>query len=42
MDQDVGNYIAAHTPLSPVIQGRITCIHGAGPLSANACPTPNP
>jgi 2',3'-cyclic-nucleotide 2'-phosphodiesterase (5'-nucleotidase family) len=42
MDQDVGNYIAAHTPLSPVIQGRITCIHGAGPLSANACPAPNP
>ncbi len=36
MDQVVADYIAATTPISPSIQGRITCTGGA------ACPTPTP
>jgi len=35
MDQDVAAYIAANTPISPMIQGRISCI-GA------TCPVPVP
>ena len=43
MDQDVSTYLQTHSqPLTPTIQGRITCIHGAGPQPANACPVANP
>jgi len=35
MDQDVAAYVAENTPISPVIQGRITCI-------GSTCPTPLP
>ena len=33
-DQVVADYIAAHSPISPVIQGRINCVTGGVP----ACP----
>jgi hypothetical protein len=43
MDKDVSTYLQNHThPLTPTIQGRITCIHGAGPQPGNACPVANP
>ncbi len=38
MDQVLADYIEANTPVSPSIQGRITCIAGAGPNPANVCP----
>ncbi len=31
MDQDVAAYIAANTPITPTIQGRINCVGGACP-----------
>ena len=34
MDQVTADYIAAHSPISPAIQGRITCTTGGVP----ACP----
>jgi len=34
MDQVLADYIAANTPLSPAIQGRIVCTTGGSP----ACP----
>ena len=41
MDQVAADYVAAFTPISPSIQGRITCIQGGGPL-LNVCPTVTP
>jgi 2',3'-cyclic-nucleotide 2'-phosphodiesterase (5'-nucleotidase family) len=38
MDVDVASWIAAHTPLSPVLQGRITCTTSG----ATACPVKTP
>jgi 2',3'-cyclic-nucleotide 2'-phosphodiesterase (5'-nucleotidase family) len=38
MDQVVADYITAHTPISPAIQGRITCTTGGSP----ACPVVTP
>jgi 2',3'-cyclic-nucleotide 2'-phosphodiesterase (5'-nucleotidase family) len=34
MDQDVAAYIAANTPISPAIQGRINCTGATCPLLA--------
>jgi len=43
MDQDVAEYLQNHTqPISPTIQGRITCVHGGGPNAGNQCPVANP
>jgi 2',3'-cyclic-nucleotide 2'-phosphodiesterase (5'-nucleotidase family)/predicted AlkP superfamily phosphohydrolase/phosphomutase len=39
MDQVTADYIAANTPLSPAIQGRINCVKLANPGSPNNCPT---
>ena len=39
MDQDVAAYIAANTPISPAIQGRITCTDSVG---VDDCPVPLP
>jgi 2',3'-cyclic-nucleotide 2'-phosphodiesterase (5'-nucleotidase family)/predicted AlkP superfamily phosphohydrolase/phosphomutase len=39
MEEDVRNYISANTPISPSIQGRITCIDSVAP---NNCPTVTP
>jgi 2',3'-cyclic-nucleotide 2'-phosphodiesterase (5'-nucleotidase family)/predicted AlkP superfamily phosphohydrolase/phosphomutase len=38
MDQVVADYITAHSPLSPALQGRVTCTTSG----ATACPTPTP
>jgi len=38
MDQAVADYIAAHTPISPAIQGRIVCTTSGG----TACPVVTP
>jgi 2',3'-cyclic-nucleotide 2'-phosphodiesterase (5'-nucleotidase family) len=38
MDQVVADYITANTPISPAIQGRITCATGGSP----ACPVVTP
>lgn len=38
MDQDLADYVAATSPLSPSIQGRITCVTSG----ATACPTTLP
>ncbi len=40
MDADVADFVAANSPLSPSIQGRITCVDGDGPGVGNDCPTP--
>ena len=43
MDQDVADYLQNHSqPISPTIQGRITCVHGGGPNAGNQCPVANP
>ncbi|MCH7586326.1 MAG: 5'-nucleotidase C-terminal domain-containing protein, partial [Acidobacteria bacterium] len=39
LDQVTAAYIAANTPISPEIQGRITCTDSVGP---NDCPVPVP
>jgi 2',3'-cyclic-nucleotide 2'-phosphodiesterase (5'-nucleotidase family) len=39
MDQDVADYVAAHSPISPSIQGRIHCTD-PHPGSGNDCPVP--
>jgi 2',3'-cyclic-nucleotide 2'-phosphodiesterase (5'-nucleotidase family)/predicted AlkP superfamily phosphohydrolase/phosphomutase len=39
MDEDVRSYIEANTPISPSIQGRITCIDSVAP---NNCPVVTP
>lgn len=41
MDQVVADYITAHSPISPVIQGRIHCVD-PNPGSGNDCPTGSP
>jgi len=41
MDQVLADYITAHTPVSPAIQGRITCTDANGPTLPN-CPVPVP
>ena len=38
MDQTVADYITANSPISPAIQGRITCVKVAAPASLNNCP----
>jgi 2',3'-cyclic-nucleotide 2'-phosphodiesterase (5'-nucleotidase family) len=38
MDQVLADYVVAETPLSPVIQGRITCFD-PNPGAGNNCPT---
>ena len=38
MDQVLADYIAAHTPVSPAIQGRINCTDSNGPGTAPDCP----
>lgn len=38
MDQVLADYIAAHSPVGPTIQGRIRCTEGAGPNPAFHCP----
>jgi 2',3'-cyclic-nucleotide 2'-phosphodiesterase (5'-nucleotidase family) len=38
MDQVLTNHIAAHTPISPAIQGRVVCATSG----ATACPAPTP
>jgi 2',3'-cyclic-nucleotide 2'-phosphodiesterase (5'-nucleotidase family) len=38
MDQDAADYVAAHSPLSPSIQGRIVCADANGPGVAPDCP----
>ena len=38
MDQTVADYITANSPISPAIQGRITCVKVAVPASLNNCP----
>ncbi len=42
MDQDVSDYIAAHTPISPFVKafpdGRINCADSNGPGVGNDCP----
>jgi 2',3'-cyclic-nucleotide 2'-phosphodiesterase (5'-nucleotidase family) len=46
MDQVLADYLTANDPVSPFVNappdGRVNCIHGAGPLSSNACPTVTP
>ena len=37
MDQVVADYIAANSPISPAIQGRIDCAD-SNPAAAPACP----
>jgi len=32
MDQDVADYVTAHSPLSPSIQGRISCVGATCPV----------
>lgn len=39
LDQDVSDWISANTPISPVLQGRITCFD-PNPGSGNNCPVP--
>ncbi len=39
MDQVVAEYVTANTPISPAIQGRITCTDSVAP---DDCPTPVP
>jgi hypothetical protein len=39
LDQETAAYIAANTPISPAIQGRITCTDSVG---VNDCPVPLP
>jgi len=41
LDQVTSDYIAANTPISPSIQGRITCVD-ANPGSGDNCPVPVP
>ncbi len=41
LDQVLADYIAANTPLSPVLQGRIVCADGNGATAPN-CPVPVP
>jgi hypothetical protein len=38
MDQVLADYIAANTPVSPTLQGRITCTTSG----ATPCPVPTP
>jgi 2',3'-cyclic-nucleotide 2'-phosphodiesterase (5'-nucleotidase family)/predicted AlkP superfamily phosphohydrolase/phosphomutase len=38
MDEGLADYVAANTPISPSIQGRITCVKVFDPASANICP----
>jgi 2',3'-cyclic-nucleotide 2'-phosphodiesterase (5'-nucleotidase family) len=44
MDAVLADYITANTPVSPAIQGRITCTdsNGTGPTNLPNCPTPLP
>jgi 2',3'-cyclic-nucleotide 2'-phosphodiesterase (5'-nucleotidase family) len=42
MDQVVADHISANTPISPAIQGRITCVKLANPGSTNNCPVTLP
>jgi 2',3'-cyclic-nucleotide 2'-phosphodiesterase (5'-nucleotidase family)/predicted AlkP superfamily phosphohydrolase/phosphomutase len=41
MDQVVADYITAHTPISPAIQGRVHCVDPT-PGSGNDCPPGSP
>ena len=41
MDQTLADYVTAHTPISPTIQGRIKCID-SNPGAGNACPAGSP
>ncbi|HWQ15449.1 MAG TPA: alkaline phosphatase family protein [Roseiflexaceae bacterium] len=41
MDQVLADYVAANTPISPLIQGRITCFDGNGATAPN-CPVVTP
>jgi hypothetical protein len=38
MDQDTAEYVAANSPLSPSIQGRIACTDANGPGVSPDCP----
>jgi 2',3'-cyclic-nucleotide 2'-phosphodiesterase (5'-nucleotidase family) len=42
MDQVLADYIAGNTPISPSIQGRVTCVDGNGPGTAPNCPAVTP
>lgn len=42
MDQVVADYIAANTPINPLVQGRINCIKVFNPTSPNNCPVVTP
>jgi hypothetical protein len=38
MDVATADFITAHTPISPAIQGRIGCVKIVNPVSATNCP----
>jgi len=42
MDEGLADYIEANTPISPSIQGRITCVKVFNPASPNNCPVVTP
>ena len=42
LDQVLADFVAARTPLSPVLQGRVVCIDGNGVGTAPDCPVPLP
>jgi 2',3'-cyclic-nucleotide 2'-phosphodiesterase (5'-nucleotidase family) len=42
MDEGLADYVEANTPISPSIQGRITCVKVFNPASPNNCPVVTP
>jgi 2',3'-cyclic-nucleotide 2'-phosphodiesterase (5'-nucleotidase family) len=46
MDQVLADYLSANDPVSPFVKafpdGRVNCLHGAGPLASNTCPILTP
>ncbi len=39
MDEVLADYVETNTPISPSVQGRITCVKILNPASTNICPT---